>query len=907
VDPARWQRINDLFEEAIRMDREGRAELLARSSREDAALRIDLEALIEAHETAGDFILESPLPPASEVLAETLRAGMVIGAYRILREIGRGGMGTVYLAERVGEYQQVVAIKIVGDALAGDEPLRRFRNERQILANLDHPRIARLLDGGTTLDHSPYLVMEYIDGQPITEYCDQRRLSIAARLRLFREVCAAVHHAHQNLIVHRDLKPGNILITSDGSPKLLDFGVAKLLGAQSAGGAAPLTRTGLVPMTPEYASPEQVRGEQVTTAGDVYSLGVLLFELLCGERPYALSGLAPSEVERTVCLSEVKAPSARTITAEVAAERGTTRERLKRALRGDLDTIVAMAMRVEPRRRYASAAELAEDIQRHLDGLPVIARIDTLSYRFRKFVGRHRVGVLGTLLTALGLQAGLVVALWQRHEAQLQRSLAEKRRDDAHRFALTLIGDIHDTYNERSRTVSTEQLIQKGVAYLDSLARESDGDVLLRRDLAEAYGFLARVQGYPIWAHSGNQAKARENYLKAIAILESLQATAPYDRETRLGLSSDYVAYALSLAPSSAARSLQMHRRAQARYEEFANADPDRRELRLHFALASSLELVGERYGHPYYANVGDTAQALAYCQRAFEMRLALDAVAARNGYAGLASPPRHDVGDSYNLMAGVLWAIGKLDLALQYQETGLVLYTMGRAESNDPMFRDELGLRHVRWANLLAERGRHDAALTHARRGRSILEPLYRLDPHNAAFARDLARAYNASAAEELHAKRLRLALEESRRGARVGEEALASGADDDGISERLADSYEVAARVRTAMSDVKGALLESRKAMLIRQNLAERDPSNARSRLLLALSYIGEGDVLVAATKPDPAKQDYASALAILQPMAESDPINVLKRRALADARSRLERLGGERSADALAVWIR
>src|SRR5262249_32539415 len=234
---------------------------------------------------------------------------------------------------------------------------------------------------------------------------------------------------------------------------------------------------------------------------------------------------------------------------------------------------------------------------------------------------------------------------------------------------LTLIGDIHGAYSERSKTASTEQLIQKGVAYLETLARESEGDVLLRRDLARAYGLLGRVQGYPIWAHSGNEAKARDNYVKAISIRESLLAADPHDRELRVELSGDYVAYALSLLPSSAARSLQMQRRSLALIEEVAKEDPDRRMLHVHFFLASGVELVGETYGHPYYANVGDTARALAYCQRAFEMRRALDATAARNGYHGLGDALRYDFGDSYNLMAGVLWAIGKLDLALQYQE----------------------------------------------------------------------------------------------------------------------------------------------------------------------------------------------------------------------------------------------
>jgi serine/threonine protein kinase len=349
-----------------------------------------------------------------------------VGPYRLLREIGRGGMGVVYLAVRDDMPQRHVAVKLVHRGMAVGEILERFQRERSALAALSHPNIARLLDAGTTAAGEPYFVMEYVEGRPIDEYCDARRLTLGERLRLFRHVCAAVHHAHQNLVVHRDIKPRNILVTADGTPKLLDFGIAKLLNpALGALGDAP-TETGLRVMTPEYASPEQVRGEPITTVSDVYSLGVVLFELLTGRRPYRLRTRVWKELERIICEEDPERPStaishvddgagssasagddasgsgetspgpASSRTPEVIGLARRERPvRLRRALEGDLDNIVLKALRKEPQRRYLSADQFAEDIQRHLDGLPVAARPDTLGYRASKFVGRHRGGVPG--------------------------------------------------------------------------------------------------------------------------------------------------------------------------------------------------------------------------------------------------------------------------------------------------------------------------------------------------------------------------------------------------------------------------------------------------------------------------------------------------------------------------------
>jgi serine/threonine protein kinase len=315
-----------------------------------------------------------------------------IGPYRILRKLGEGGMGAVYLAERDdAQYKKQVAVKLVKRGMASSLIVRRFRNERQILAALDHPNIGRLLDGGSTEDGLPYFVMEYIEGKPINEYADAQNLSTAARLKLFRKVCAAVHYAHQKLVVHRDIKPSNILVTAEGEPKLLDFGIAKLLDADTAAGLIDTGATAVGMMTPDYASPEQVRGLAVTIATDIYSLGVVLYQLLTGRRPYQIKSLSPQDILQAICEQEPLRPSTAVTRAQQTAGteggsptgrqtrgEGRTRtfnpDKLRRRLRGDLDNIVLMAMRKEPERRYASVEQFSSDIERHLDGLPVIAR-----------------------------------------------------------------------------------------------------------------------------------------------------------------------------------------------------------------------------------------------------------------------------------------------------------------------------------------------------------------------------------------------------------------------------------------------------------------------------------------------------------------------------------------------------
>lgn len=429
LTPERWQQIKPLLDAALRLEREERAAFLEQACGGDATLRQEVERFLARAEEG-----EALERPVLESLAGA-EVGSRIGAYRIQGELGRGGAGTVYLATRDdAEYHKRVAIKVLSWGAEFGDIVRRFRKERQIVAGIEHPNVARLLDGGSTEDGRPYFVMEYVEGSPIDRYCDSRRLSVRERLQLFLGVCSAVDLAHRNLVVHRDLKPGNILVTSDGVPKLLDFGIAKLLGPDPSAGPSEATEPDARAMTPEYASPEQVRGDPITTASDIYSLGVLLYELLTGHRPYRLRSRQLPEIARAICEDEPIPPSAAAALTEERPDSGgsirqvtpetVSRARsegpwgLRRRLEGDLDSVVLMALRKEPQRRYGSVGQLAEDVQRVLEGLPVRARKATLAYRTSRFLRRHTLAVAAAVAVALSLASLSMVAVWQRDRAR---------------------------------------------------------------------------------------------------------------------------------------------------------------------------------------------------------------------------------------------------------------------------------------------------------------------------------------------------------------------------------------------------------------------------------------------------------------------------------------------------------
>jgi tetratricopeptide (TPR) repeat protein len=472
MQPEKNERVAEIVEHALELEPDQRATLIADLCAGDAELRAEVESLLGFQEKAHDFIEAPAYELAAETIADLdgeLRAGHVLGDYKIVSLIGAGGMGEVYLAEDISLGRKV-AIKLVRHGFGHAHLVRHFRREEQILAALNHPNIARLYDAASTPDGAPYFVMEYVEGEPLDKYCNARALTITERLQLFRKVCAAVAYAHQHLVIHRDLKPANIRVTAEGEPKLLDFGIAKLLEADE----IEQTITLQTAMTPEYASPEQVRGKNMTTASDVYSLGVVLYELLTGCRPYQIKSRRPDEIARAITEQEPTRPSTAITKSGVSLNSEILNPKL---LRGDLDNIVLMALRKEPERRYSSVAQFSEDIRRHLEGRPVIARRDTVGYRTAKFVKRNRVAVSAAALILVAIVAGLIVALGEAENARRQRDTAQRERLKAQRineFLQDMLGaaapeakgvdvKVVDVLSEASRRAKTEVATQPDV------------------------------------------------------------------------------------------------------------------------------------------------------------------------------------------------------------------------------------------------------------------------------------------------------------------------------------------------------------------------------------------------------------------------------------------------------------
>lgn len=556
MEPERWQRLEELFFAGLELDAAGRAGLLAQADGEDPELAREVAAMLAAHDSGEGQGIERLLladPPEARPGA---RLGTQVGAYRLIELIGRGGMGEVYLAERAdGEFQQRVAVKLLRAGLDSSQAIARFRAEREILARLEHPHIARLLDGGVTEEGLPFLAMEFVRGEPITHFCEAKKLSIEDRLRLFVDVCRATDFAHRSLVVHRDLKPSNILVTERGEVKLLDFGIAKLL---EEGAAEAATRTGFLLLTPEYASPEQVRGGGITTATDVYALGLLLHEILTGQRAQPVADLSPMGVARAVCEEEPVSPSA-------AAP-----ERLARRLRGDLDTIVAKAVHKEPARRYASAERLADDVLRHLGGRPIQARADSFGYRTGKFLRRHRLAAAASAAVVAALLVGLLLAVSGLVRARRAEAEARREAETARQVSdlLTGIFKVNDPGEARGETVTARELLDRGAERVrGQLADQPAVQGNLLRTIGKAYselGLYERAQGlyesdlavrrglhgegHPEVAASLNLLAEMANRRGDSARAEALALQALAIRERTLGSESPEVAKALATA-----------------------------------------------------------------------------------------------------------------------------------------------------------------------------------------------------------------------------------------------------------------------------------------------------------------------------------------------------------------------
>lgn len=521
-----WDRVEELFIDAVDRAEGDRRALLDARCGGNAALRAEVESLLAAHDRAPGRL--RPVTVGKDHDEETVSgvAGTRVGPFTLIEQVGAGGMGTVYRATRTdSDFTQDVAIKLVPVSLREASALRRFKAERQILAELHHPHIVALIDGGVTADGLAWLAMEYVEGTPLTAYCRAHRLDLPRRLRLFQQVCSAVRFAHRHLVVHRDLKPANILVTDDGVPKVLDFGVAKLLAPER----RPATETLTLlpgPLTPNYASPEQLRGLPVTTASDIYALGVLLYEVLTERRPYDITGRPLDAVLNEMLGQSPRRPS------EAPADDASALPYDRRDLRGDLDAVVLKAMRANADERYGSADELSEDIGRFLTGRPVVARDPTLRYLASKMLVKYRVpaGVAASLLAAV--VASLAIALWQWRAAGAERARAEANAAETRGIARALIFKVHDAVAPLpGSTPVREMLVAEALSYLDRLAVQARRDAGLQLEVARAYRQVADLQGHPGGTNLGNSEAAVASYAKALAVLRPLTSRANPDPE----------------------------------------------------------------------------------------------------------------------------------------------------------------------------------------------------------------------------------------------------------------------------------------------------------------------------------------------------------------------------------------
>ncbi len=517
-----WQKINDIFNDSVDLPLSERVKFLDENCESDE-IRQEVEKLLAAEDSASKF-LEKPAVDFTSKMPEA------IGKYRVISELGKGGMGNVYLAERE-DLGQKVAIKIIKRGLDSEDILRRFQHESEILATLEHPNIARLIDAGTTVDGLPFYTMEFIEGNSIDEFCKDK--SLEEKLNLFSQVCKAVAYAHARLVVHRDLKPSNIIVDADGTAKLLDFGIAKILSENDFGKKGTATSLGM--MTPNYASPEQIRGEQVTTATDIYSLGIILYELLTGVLPYDLQDKTLDKVLEIVSKTDVTKPSSANSKFIIHNSK---------LIDTDIDTIVLKSLQKESERRYQSVKDFSEDIRRYLVGLPISARPDTFRYRATKFVQRNKIAVGAASLVFISLIGGIIGIYYQYSIANRQRALAEKRFADVRELANKVVFRYHDEIAKfPGATALREELVSDAVKYLDTLAEDEIDDNSLKLELAKAYQKIGDVQGRPYTANLGKSEDALASYHKAVGILENALAKSPNEIELKRELVKAYLRF----------------------------------------------------------------------------------------------------------------------------------------------------------------------------------------------------------------------------------------------------------------------------------------------------------------------------------------------------------------------------
>lgn len=887
MTPERWQQVKQILAAALELTPDELADYLDRSYAADASLQADLEPLLASGQQLRDgFLEESDLAAAARVLesgeepGEMSWSGRRVGPYKVGEQIGAGGMGEVYRAFRADDqYRKEVALKFVRAGQFGGSVFARFKNERQILAGLDHPNLAKLLDGGATDEGTPYLVMELIDGQPLIDYCSSRNLTIRQRLELFREVCAGVRYAHQHLVIHRDIKPQNILVTADGMPKLLDFGIAKILEAGLADSLPDTTLTSFRAMTPRYASPEQIKGEAMTTATDVYSLGVVLYELLTGHSPYDLPKDSTQDISRVICEKEVSKPSVSVVRTPGSpgpsgsyAFREVSPEKLRKQLSGDLDNIVLMALRKEPSRRYASVNDLQEDIRRHLENLPVIARNDTVWYRTAKFVVRNKAGAAATAAVMLILIAGFVVTT---REARI----ANQRFNDVRALANSLIFDVHDSVKDLpGSTPARKIIVERALQYLNVLARESSGDVGLQRELATAYERVGSVQGDYLENNLGDFEGTLTSYKKALELRKQIAAGSS-DWNDRLALAQGYRLVAHQLWANGDPRGARDPiERAIAVAEAVNKEQPN--NLKIVHELEFDYEVSG-RIGYPgdNVANkkiLDDYRHALALDEVAIKMQP--DNISTLHGYATDLS------GVGTNLEASDPQG------ALNNYEKALEIDLRLTQLSTDVRYRRSVAIGYGSIASVYDDIGDYPHAVENNLKGLEIYQDLAAADPKNALLQQGLAITYTNTATSCIRVGQVARALDYSNRGLQIIRPLASTGPQNSFQQGVFAAMLVARGTILTAANQPEAAMAEIEHGRTIYQALYRAGNIN---QINAVAADVKLGEAAAVAKHDREAADFFRRALTIIEPLIATTPADLNALYAAADAYSGLGKL--------------
>ncbi len=730
MTPDRWQKLKPVLEEALEMQMDARADFLRKVCNDELLLEAQSLLNFEDKESdpfdqpAYDIVTGNGNPAAAKSVI-----GLQIGRYKVISELGSGGMGTVFLAERAdGEFEQKVALKLIKNGLGSDTILRRFVSERQILASLNHPNIAHLIDGGTTDDNLSYFVMEYVKGETIIEFARSRNLGIEERLDLFHKVCSAVIYAHQNLVIHRDLKPTNILVNSEGSPKLLDFGIAKLLKAENNGDTA----TQHFVFTPEYASPEQIRGENLTTATDIYSLGVILYELLTGVRPFTFEGKNFGQIIQTATKTNPVKPSSvskfESGDSETQEHDQKSKIKIQKLLKGDLDNIILKALKKEPERRYLSVEQFSEDLRRYLKGLPVFARQDTWSYRAEKFTRRNKLVVGAMTVAIIALIGGILATGMQARRANVERDKAERRFNDVRTLANSFIFEVNEKIGE-SPIKARELLVNRAVEYLDKLAAEAGNDLSLQSELAAAFEKIGDIQAEYFGSGLGDTVGALESHKKSLLIRKKLSSYAPDEVHHTLALASSHMKIAdLSVTSGKMQAALENYDSAVAAIEAEHQKNPNDQNVKRE--LARAYAKLGQGI-----LRTGSISKSLENYERAADI-LKEVAVADPTNYK-----LHHNVGVYESYIGYAKLEMGEPNEALNHFLTAFIIdEQIWQTDPTNLENRRSLSISHM-WAGVaMRHLQRFDESVNHIQKALDIQQELYNLDKANVGEVNSLA-----------------------------------------------------------------------------------------------------------------------------------------------------------------------